>query len=647
MSKTNNRFIITNKTCDGCTFQHRKCCHNVCSHSYVANLKKHDEIVASSLALIAGVNMDVSINVKVAFHFLAPCSTYNREKVLCRAHDIILSLNDDFNNYSCNFNTMNNFKYKNIVNKVFVANMVKQNIYLSDEYLKFLPICPSNITFEFGQLYFYPVKSKLNLAHFNDITDVDIELQVIKQYIHQNRAEAIAPQHVLNIWIIDMCDTRILGFSNFPWEVIDDCHGVIINRRVFFPEDYCETNFACFKTITHHVGHYFGLPHVFNKNNIIGLSISNNINDDCEKVIEPIECINDICSKIVDIYEPIDKVKNRDLHMNVDYNPLFMNFMDLTFDKYVCMFTVGQIQKMRFMIFTYRPLLNSLTNCFCLPLPKYNPETNSISEIINTNASLIPSIPSKEYVENPRALAHKKEILNGTELVKLVPNLCVNNIPHINPKHNAREQILQNIQNNIPASNTINKEPEIYQESNPMPIDPMPMNPIMTMDPRFFYPNFCNPRCMPPFPFPIQHQRERKFENDEDIEETLFDSEINEEAVKNLRKQRAYPKYAQIQPSTKKNKLNPKYDRPSNLKEAIRNSNEPITAKEYVPVHMRNSNNGNCDNDLIEKFSRVGEELRNIKSVLPLLSRSPDAAGIKPLIPRSKKFVRSKPLNFD
>src|SRR5579875_3320540 len=110
MSKINNRLFNSkyNKDCN------RKCSHHLLSHNYVSNLKKHNEVVQNAFDLIDAVNMSKNITVRIIFHFLAPVSSYDKEKVYSRANDIILSLNDDFNNYSSNFNTMNNFKYKSI-----------------------------------------------------------------------------------------------------------------------------------------------------------------------------------------------------------------------------------------------------------------------------------------------------------------------------------------------------------------------------------------------------------------------------------------------------------------------------------------------------------------------------------------------------
>lgn len=385
MSKrTNNRFTIVNKDTNQIPF--RKCSHHIHSYYYAANIKQHDELM-EKLNALTKPDIDNSINIIVVLHFLAPRGSFNKNRVLSRAHDIIQSLNDDFNNYSTNTNTMNNFKYKSIINQVFLSNMSKQNTYLGNEYLKFLPTKPSNITFELGEIYYYPIKNKLTLGPYDDFKNVEIEHQTVKQYIYQNRADAIKPENFLNIWIIDMADTSILAFSNFPWEIMDNYHGVCISRRCFFPEDYGEINFNLFKTITHAIGHFLGLLHVMGNDTGIGAYAASNINADTEQMIENNigDYIAETPQQFHNACDPTDKDRNRRLHTDKQYNPLFMNFMDYTHDKFVCMFTQNQIRKMRLILATYRPNINSLVHKEKLPVAKYNPETDTVFETVEVS----------------------------------------------------------------------------------------------------------------------------------------------------------------------------------------------------------------------------------------------------------------------
>ena len=383
----------------------RKCVHHVLSHSYSANMKIHDDIVNNMSNDINLIDPNSTIIITIALHFLAPIGSYETSHVRARAHDIIMSLNDDFNNYTTNSNTMNNYKYKSIINQVFDANMAKQSTYLGTNYIDLLPDQPSNIFFELGEIYFYPVKKKLDLSKFDDIKQVEIEYQVIKQFIHENKANALDPERIMNLWIIDMIGTSILGFSNFPWESIDNYHGIFISRKAFFPEEYSETNYSKFKTITHEIGHFFGLLHVFNIDSELGTQSTTNMNDDIyHNLISSQLPPNQENAKLSATYDPSNQNLNQQLHKDPKYNPLFMNFMDYTYDKYVSNFTRNQIQKMRYMINNYRPNINYVSNQVKLPSPKYNPNTNSMTSETNMDRinRMAPNIPSTQKTKSAR-----------------------------------------------------------------------------------------------------------------------------------------------------------------------------------------------------------------------------------------------------
>jgi hypothetical protein len=283
-------------------------------------------------------------------------------------------------------------------------------------------------------VYYYPVTDQLNLNRYNDVTDIEIEFQVIKQHIFRNRAEAISPEKIINIWIVDMIGTSILGFSSFPWETIDGYHGIVVHQRCFFPEDYNEQQFSGYKTFTHEIGHFFGLLHVFSNNSGLGAYAAINLNLDEDELNG--DYIADTPTQLTPTYNPTDKERNRLLHYDNDFNPLFMNFMDYTHDKYVSMFTKNQIQKMRYMIFTYYPGLNDDNE---LPLPKYDPITNSIDLGIHT-------VEEEQYGDNQEEINDDVEIKQdetySDDLLEERPShdehdqcLC----PYVNPPYNSYE----------------------------------------------------------------------------------------------------------------------------------------------------------------------------------------------------------------
>jgi hypothetical protein len=314
-----------------------KCADHSHSYTYAYNVKKYTSLTSQIDKVIDNLE---TINIPTVFHFLAPTGSFNKNAVSAQIHHIIGSLNDDFNNYSPNSNTMNGLKYKNIVTDVFISNTPKQNTYLSEPFLSLVPIRPSSITFSLAQIYYHPIASPLNLASYNDLTQVELEEQAIKQYLNMHSAQAIDPERVMNIWVVDMINTSILGFSNFPWETIDPFHGIILSRQVVCP-DFAQDFYDHFKAITHHVGHYLGIIHTFNDPNL------------------PISILGADTKTAGPIYDPTDVSVNQKLFTDPAFNPLFMNFMDFTFDKYVSNFIPDQIKRMRQTIIAFRPLLGT------------------------------------------------------------------------------------------------------------------------------------------------------------------------------------------------------------------------------------------------------------------------------------------------
>lgn len=388
MLNKNNKFVISNKNIDHVSKKssHLKCGHNNNSYSYNNNIQIHNQIVNDITTNEVDVDMITPIHIQIAFHFLAPSDSFNVTDVLQQTNDIIQSINDDFNNYSDNQYIMNYLRYKNVVNEVFIGDQEKQDIYLSDNYQETIPLRPSNITFELGNIYYYPVASRLNLTQYDDVEQVDLEYQAVKQFIFENNAVAINPNNFLNIWIVDMIGTEILGFSSFPWDTMDIVNGVIINRAVFFPEELIANQlffpYDKFKTFTHEIGHYLGLLHTFDNSGDEKQFAAVNINEDNQQAQfagssnNTGDYIEDTPFQSTPTYDPYT---DQMLQSDLNYNPLFMNFMDLTYDDFLTNFTYNQIQKMRYMIFTYRPEINSLVNPnISLPAPKFNPTTRTV-----------------------------------------------------------------------------------------------------------------------------------------------------------------------------------------------------------------------------------------------------------------------------
>ena len=452
---------------------YRKCAFHAFLPGYSANMRQHDAIMAEHGDKLATLTTIEQINIRVVFHFVAPTSSYESTRVEARADDVIMALNEDFNNYAGDPNSMNNHKYKRTIERVFPSNEIKQGIYNSTEYANLVPSEPSNITFELAEVYYYKVKKRLDLqAPDGTASTIDPEQHrnIISRHLMQSTAIAVMPNHFLNIWIIDTIGSPILSYASFPWEQPDKLHGIIVNRRCFFPEDYGEADFSSLRTFTHGAGHYLGLLHVPNQPRPAStLTDSDDSSESDDETIDgydsgydsgqprvtttKIEPLDD-ADRLAQMFEgeqegrgqlcplpgcttpggpdlridelerlqkqieadkrraikvrereakrarrrarerrraakpprlaptptwspsasPLDKVRNQQLHYDPKFNPLFMNFMDHTCDKFVSNFTKNQLQKMYLMIKLFRPNLNSLLHQHEPPVPRFDPD---------------------------------------------------------------------------------------------------------------------------------------------------------------------------------------------------------------------------------------------------------------------------------
>jgi hypothetical protein len=317
--------------------------------------------------------MNTIISIPVVFHILTNNLNLTQTIAEVQAQKIIDTLNNDFNNYSTDYDdvTTNNFAYISIINEVFLNSPIattKLEIYesyLSDR----IPTEPANIEFSIGQIYFYPIEDRL----YTDSIDENYQNEV-RLFILNNEARHIQPDLFLNIWIVDTNNQQTLAFSSFPWEDLDDgTHGLIIHLRIFYPELYGlkDNYYNLFRTVTHEVGHWMGLLHVF---------ASDGTNPD--KI--------DINSA----YGVSDPLSNTLIQNDPNYNPLFMNFMDYTYDKYMAIFTINQIRKIRYILNTYRPkIFQSIGLTIDLPVPQYFPGLNNDNQRIPIPKPLPISLP--------------------------------------------------------------------------------------------------------------------------------------------------------------------------------------------------------------------------------------------------------------
>jgi hypothetical protein len=349
------------------------------SSQYLSQVMKHEKYLTNNVT-ISQTDLTTELTVHVIFHLITP-KQYLRSRTFVdnRARELLANLNNDFNNYSSdphNYNS-NNAKYKEIIRTIYSGvNPTKEDTYLSKDYVEKLPSESSKVKFVLSQTYIYDVNSVLDLRLYDDSDDA---VYYIRKFIINNRAHALYPESYLNIWVVDITNTTSLGYSSFPWEAFDDTYGIIISLRVFFPHLVTGNNYNMFKVLTHETGHYLGLLHVFSNNSTIynsGKALNvNAIQNDKGDLTDDTPDQNSIT---------LNPLKDQNLMYNNSYNPLFMNFMDYTYDKFIVSFTKNQIQKMRYVLLNLRKDLTS-DKLPALPNPKddFNVTVNSSLGQIN------------------------------------------------------------------------------------------------------------------------------------------------------------------------------------------------------------------------------------------------------------------------
>lgn len=131
----------------------------------------------------------------------------------------------------------------------------------------------------------------------------------------------------INIWVADLGDTEILGFATFPGEASPKAKdGVLINYRYFGNEgSHMEAPHQLGRALTHEMGHYMGLFHIWGA-----------LNDGCASddscADTPLQ--NDPTFGCPTFPNPDNCTQNNGI--------MFMNFMDYSDDDCLTMFTKDQ-----------------------------------------------------------------------------------------------------------------------------------------------------------------------------------------------------------------------------------------------------------------------------------------------------------------
>lgn len=225
-------------------------------------------------------------------------------------------------------------------------------------------------------------RTKTNVSQFSPIRSIC--------YRSRGGQDAWDSRQYLNIWVGDI-STSLLGEASFPGMDVPEEDGVRVHFEVFGTIGTASAPpYNLGRTVTHEIGHYFNLYHIWGQN-----------------LNEP-ACEND--DEVNDTPRQSSTFRNEcPVHPQVFCGTasMFMNFMNYTNDACMAMFTKGQ--KMRMLAALNGPRAGLLNSLGC------QPPVSAVEEQAWSKNILLLQNPVREEIK-----LESKYFLKETILVKLV-----------------------------------------------------------------------------------------------------------------------------------------------------------------------------------------------------------------------------------
>ena len=185
----------------------------------------------------------------------------------------------------------------------------------------------------------------------------------------------------LNIWIVDDIASGAGGYTFGGAATCPANDGIVLRSSQFGPNTRCTAN-LCRRSLTHEIGHYFGLPHTWGGTNTPGLASNCGIDDGITDTPNTSGYSQATLGPCNVTYSPCSDTGGRPILSNVQ------NFMD--YADCEMMFTVGQRTMMRSVVTGCRAPLVSQANLVatgtndgftanpCAPIASFLPSTTTI-----------------------------------------------------------------------------------------------------------------------------------------------------------------------------------------------------------------------------------------------------------------------------
>lgn len=186
------------------------------------------------------------------------------------------------------------------------------------------------------------------------------------------------PEKYINIWVVSFGNSEIQGYASFPGQDPKAKDGIVMNYKYFGNKMGAIEPHHLGSSLTHEMGHYFGLQHPWGAK----------INDDCaeDDAIDDTPLQNGPTEGCPAFPKLDDCTQGSGI--------MFMNFMDYSDDNCLSMFTKGQKSFMLSNLMNFRSKL--LDNQQCLSSSSL-PAWNSNKVFPNpTSGSITLDFPSKD-----------------------------------------------------------------------------------------------------------------------------------------------------------------------------------------------------------------------------------------------------------
>lgn len=174
-------------------------------------------------------------------------------------------------------------------------------------------------------------------------------------------ADAWDTDKYLNIWICDLSGTT-LGYATFPDDGVKEEQGVAIDYASL--PNGAATGFNQGKTLTHEIGHYFNLYHIWGDDNG-SCTGTDQVDDTPNQSNSTTTCQSGIVTDRCTTTSP---------------GIMYQNYMDYTPDACLFMFTKMQVARMETAFSTYRSLLALSNGCTPVDVKKKDASLKTIGQ---------------------------------------------------------------------------------------------------------------------------------------------------------------------------------------------------------------------------------------------------------------------------